>query len=68
MHLMKWKNRGNGGEMANYQVHIDYRSRNGSNTYISIRVENVNSESEARQRACSQINGQILKVKIYKER
>ena len=53
--------------MANYQVQIDYKSRNGSNTYISIRVLNVNSESEARQKACSQINGQVLKVKIYKE-
>lgn len=52
--------------MARYEVQIDYKSRNGSNTYISFQEE-ANSESEARQKACSKINGQVLKVKIYKK-
>ena len=52
--------------MPKYEVQIDYRSRNASNTYISFHEE-ANSESEARQKACSKINGQILKVKIYKK-
>lgn len=53
--------------MAKYQVQIDYKSKNGSNTYICIHEE-ANSESEASEKACSKINGQILKVKIYKNK
>mgnify|MGYP000938244180 CR=1 FL=1 len=53
--------------MANYQVHIDYISRNGSNTYISIRVENVNSESEAKRIAISKINGRVTSATVKKE-
>lgn len=52
--------------MARYEVQIDYRSRNGSNTYISFQEE-ANSESEAKEKACSKIKGEIIKIKIYKK-
>ena len=53
--------------MVRYQVQTDYKSKNGSNTYICIHEE-ANSESEAREKACSKINGQILKLKVYKNK
>lgn len=53
--------------MVKYQVQTDYKSKNGSNTYICIHEE-ANSESEAREKTCSKINVQILKLKVYKNK
>ena len=52
--------------MKDYQVHIEY-IKNGSKVSTSIHVD-ASSESEAIEKVKSEVNGEVTKVKAYKNK
>lgn len=53
--------------MKGYQVHIEYINKNGSKVSTSIHV-NALSESEAIEKAKLEVNGEVTKAKVYKNK